>query len=496
MTTGMIGATARNRSLMCIPCSTRVSMEVQADSTKVANDVDGIEDSKVVESEVEPLLNPDQSQDEIVDQPETSVENVERVMQLPQVVELKRSHTLQRERLVLSNQPLETVRLAVLSLLYQCRLLWIHVLSHHLRVVGAGILTVALIIVLAFIDGPHEYYLREAIAYFRFAVWWIGLGVASSIGLGSGLHTFVLYLGPHIAMFAMRASQCGRVDLKAMQYDTPQWGFPSSWQHKECSELGKPMFPRLPTDGMESYVVPILKVLLQVQLEAVLWGIGTAIGELPPYFVSRAARLSGEKVKELEDLVTIPEDQSHPSLYSRLKVWGLRRFAQLGFFAILLFASVPNPLFDLAGLMCGHFLVPFWKFFLATLIGKAVIKTHIQTLFVILACNPHVLEALEAGLAWVIHHLPLLNSFSPRIMAAVGTAREKLSGHAGASEAVKGGYSFGFLWNTVVQIMMLFFVASIITATAQGYLMEQQKREVTALVENLKKKKQEEELER
>ena len=35
-------------------------------------------------------------------------------------------------------------------------------------------------------------------------------------------------------------------------------------------------------------------------------------------------------------------------------------------------------MFDLAGITCGHFLVPFWTFFGATLIGKAVIKMHIQ----------------------------------------------------------------------------------------------------------------------
>lgn len=39
---------------------------------------------------------------------------------------------------------------------------------------------------------------------------------------------------------------------------------------------------------------------------------------------------------------------------------------------------MPNPLFDLAGIMCGQFGIPFWKFFLATLLGKAIIKTHIQ----------------------------------------------------------------------------------------------------------------------
>lgn len=453
--------------------------KVDSNNSKMDGAVRNEVSSEVVEPETEPLL--DQQSNEIVQEPDA-------VERLPQVSELKRSHTLQREKVSLTRQPVETMKLAVLSLLNQCRLLWIHVLSHHLRVVAAGILLIAIIIALAVVDGPHEYYVREAIAYFRFAVWWIGLGVASSIGLGSGLHTFVLYLGPHIATFAVRASQCGRVDFKTAQYDTPQWGFPSSWQHKDCSELGEPMFPRLATDGLESYVVPIFKVLLQVQLEAVLWGIGTAIGELPPYFVSRAARLSGEKVKELEDLVNLPEEHDHPSLYDRLKVWGLRRFSQLGFFAILLFASIPNPLFDLAGLMCGHFLVPFWKFFLATLIGKAIIKTHIQTMVVILACNPHVLEALEAGLAWIIGHLPFLNRLSPRILAAVGTAKDKYSGNVGVSEAVKGGFSFGFLWNTVVQLMMAGFVASIITATAQGYLIEQQKHEVAALVERLNRK--------
>ncbi|XP_076105722.1 vacuole membrane protein 1-like [Mytilus galloprovincialis] len=51
---------------------------------------------------------------------------------------------------------------------------------------------------------------------------------------------------------------------------------------------------------------------------------------------------------------------------------------KVGFFGILACASIPNPLFDLAGITCGHFLIPFWTFFGATLIGKAVIKMHIQ----------------------------------------------------------------------------------------------------------------------
>jgi len=34
------------------------------------------------------------------------------------------------------------------------------------------------------------------------------LGIASSIGLGTGLHTFVLYLGPWIAKVTMVANDC------------------------------------------------------------------------------------------------------------------------------------------------------------------------------------------------------------------------------------------------------------------------------------------------
>ena len=45
----------------------------------------------------------------------------------------------------------------------------------------------------------------------------------------------------------------------------------------------------------------ILDVFLAVILEASLWGLGTAIGELPPYFVAKAAAISGKNDKEFEE---------------------------------------------------------------------------------------------------------------------------------------------------------------------------------------------------
>lgn len=38
-----------------------------------------------------------------------------------------------------------------------------------------------------------------------FVLYWVTLGVLSSVGLGSGLHTFVLFLGPHIVRIANAA---------------------------------------------------------------------------------------------------------------------------------------------------------------------------------------------------------------------------------------------------------------------------------------------------
>lgn len=70
-------------------------------------------------------------------------------------------------------------------------------------------------------------------------------------------------------------------------------------------------------------------------------------------------------------------------------------------FQFFKFSQIPNPLFDLAGITCGHFLVPFWTFFGATLIGKAIIKTHLQQLTVIVAFNENLVSKLVTTLAKV-----------------------------------------------------------------------------------------------
>lgn len=176
----------------------------------------------------------------------------------------------------------------------------------------------------------------------------------------------------------------------------------------------------------------------KVRLEAFMWGAGTALGELPPYFISRAHRLAIvnqghqdidvdndnilEELEEIEDLVTTTNvdndddgdnggDQQQQqesttniersrrrrqsssastlstSWGQKLKTKMVLLMKRMGFFGILACASIPNPLFDLAGIICGYSLISFWTFFGATLLGKAIFKMHIQKLVVIIVFN-------------------------------------------------------------------------------------------------------------
>ena len=45
----------------------------------------------------------------------------------------------------------------------------------------------------------------------------------------------------------------------------------------------------------------IWAIMSKVRIEAFCWGAGTALGELPPYFMARAHRLSGYDSDEEED---------------------------------------------------------------------------------------------------------------------------------------------------------------------------------------------------
>jgi membrane protein YqaA with SNARE-associated domain len=81
-------------------------------------------------------------------------------------------------------------------------------------------------------------------------------------------------------------------------------------------------------------------------------GTGAAIGELTGYL----AGYGGEAI--------VPEGK----LYQRLHAFMDRR----GMLAIFLLAAIPNPIFDVGGIIAGVLKMPVWKFLIAAAIGKSI----------------------------------------------------------------------------------------------------------------------------
>ncbi|XP_039066867.1 vacuole membrane protein KMS1-like isoform X1 [Hibiscus syriacus] len=395
------------------------------------------------------------------------------------IEDLRKRQRQELENLTLTTQPFKTLRLFILAIFEYFKQSVFYLFAKGSWIVFLNTLIAALGIFLVTIEGPHGKHVEEVSQYIQFGLWWIALGVASSIGLGSGLHTFVLYLGPHIAFFTIKAMQCGRIDLKSAPYDTIQLKRGPSWLDKPCSEFGPPLFS--PSHGSR---VPISSILPQVQMEAILWGLGTAIGELPPYFISRAASLSGSNFNAMEELDASSSENNGviATRLNQIKRWLLSHSKHMNFFTILVLASVPNPLFDLAGIMCGQFGVPFWEFFLATLIGKAIIKTHIQTVFIISVCNNQLLEWIENELIWVLSSLvPGFDSYLPTLTAKLNAVKEKyLAAPHPVPSNIKGKWDFSFssIWNTIVWLMLMNFFVKIVNAAAQNHLKKQQDKQL------------------
>ncbi|XP_023197919.1 vacuole membrane protein 1 isoform X2 [Xiphophorus maculatus] len=299
--------------------------------------------------------------------------------------------------------------------------------------------------------------------------YWVGLGILSSVGLGTGLHTFLLYLGPHIAAVTLAAYECGSVEFPEPPYPDqivcPQQEAPTSGPGAEQVDVGA---DRMVAPAGLQGSISLWTIISKVRLEACMWGAGTAIGELPPYFMARAARLSGsdpddDDYQKFEEM--LDQTESAQDFGSRTKVAIQKLIQKVGFFGILACASIPNPLFDLAGLTCGHFLVPFWTFFGATLIGKAVIKMHIQKLFVIITFSKHIVEQMVS----LIGAVPLLGAALQKPFREYLEAQKAKLHHVTGEGTPAEENWLSWLFEKVVVIMVCFFVCSIVNSMAQSY---------------------------
>ncbi|CAG0894244.1 unnamed protein product [Cyprideis torosa] len=353
----------------------------------------------------------------------------------------------EREGIVLWRRPITTLHYFNLELMLELKKLIVSLYHNRIKLFFFIVLC-CLSYFAYYAPGPHQEAIRVFEKKLLWCLYWIGLGVLSSVGLGTGLHTFLLYLGPHIASVTLAAYECESLNF-------PEPPYPE--------EIHCPATP----DAVPA-VVNLWSIMAKVRLEAFMWGAGTALGELPPYFMARAARLSGvhpddEEYEEFEHLQQI-KDAKEMSMMDRAKLGVERLVERVGFFGILACASIPNPLFDLAGITCGHFLVPFWTFFGATLIGKAVVKMHIQMIFVIIAFN----ESLVESAVDMLGQLPVIgdNLQSP-FKEFLTNQKAKL--HSKEKDAAQGPTWLQWLFEKLIIVMVLYFVLSIVNSLAQRY---------------------------
>ncbi|XP_068124860.1 vacuole membrane protein 1 isoform X2 [Hyperolius riggenbachi] len=374
----------------------------------------------------------------------------------PSVNEKKRRDREERQSIVLWRKPLITLQYFFLETLITLKE-WSLKLWQRRGIVGSSLLLFSILTVAYYIEGAHQQYVQYIEKKFLWCAYWVGLGILSSVGLGTGLHTFLLYLGPHIASVTLAAYECNSVN------------FP------------EPPYPDeiiCPDEESVEGAISLWTIISKVRLEACMWGAGTAIGELPPYFMARAARLSGaepddEEYEEFEEM--LEHAQTAQDFASRAKLAVQNLVQKVGFLGILACASIPNPLFDLAGITCGHFLVPFWTFFGATLIGKAIIKMHIQKLFVIITFSKHIVEQMVS----LIGAVPSIGpSLQKPVQEYLEAQRKKLHHKTdGGSAQSENWLSWAF--EKLVIIMVFYFILSIINSMAQSYAKRVQQKKLS-----------------
>ncbi|KAH8739613.1 vacuole membrane protein [Cryptosporidium ryanae] len=284
-------------------------------------------------------------------------------------------------------------------------------------------------------------FLSELIHYYIYlnvlnCIWWIGLGFLSSVGLGSGIHTGLLFLFPHVYSIITTIEKYNTLnfDPRVNMWNNilnPGELFSVRNQSKNNSDIS------------------LLMILIKVIPYSFLWGFGTALGELPPYAAAYAASKSrlnkkirkinkkklldrgdsnnvnetcnlnrinaGDTPNELFTYKTLDfecisdgkeqdvgllyetehdencNDDGNKNFINRVKnriIVLTKKFIiylinRLGGYGVFLLSCWPNLMFDLCGIICGHYLMNFWTFFIPLIIGKGVIKVFFQTVLLI-----------------------------------------------------------------------------------------------------------------
>ncbi|KAI7865479.1 hypothetical protein BDF14DRAFT_1824057 [Spinellus fusiger] len=323
-----------------------------------------------------------------------------------------------------------------------------------------------LLVVFYGLEGPHQGFVQQMERQATWYGYWLLLGIASAIGLGTGLHTFLLFLGPYIAEVTMAAYMCQSTDLLTRDRQS---------YRLQC-DMSYSSFDNVLETKRALASLSLWVIYRQIRWECFAWGAGTALGELPPYFMARAVALSGNTHNELEAYEEALTKKTDLTLKETVSLFLYKSIQRLGFFGILLFASIPNPLFDLAGITCGHFLVPFSTFFGATFIGKACVKASLQSMIVILAFSK---DTLSGFLGLLERTVPPVHTIVKEMIYQQAHQFDK--GHLPKETSAEQSTIFSYVWNIFISLMILYFVISSVESLGLAQMRRKHDEEIKQL---------------
>lgn len=315
------------------------------------------------------------------------------------------------------------------------------------------------------VDGAHQQHMDEVTKTIMYILWWIGLGILSSVGLGSGMHTGILFLFPHIfkvtSAIENMATLCNGTSYDIDPRDNMWYRLPLQ-QDFECHATS--------TDNDGSAI--FLRIYWHCLPAAFLWGAGTAMGEIPPYWTAYAAKMSGEvdeddagDIDEVEQLAQ--HDGAPVDPLTATKIWMIQFMKRWGFWGVLIMSAWPNALFDLCGICCGSCLMPFWHFFTACWLGKACVKAPAQLgVLVLLFSETYRDTYVNAAKAFLSQIPGVGEGFASKLQAGVDKLRDTAAKAEQSEEA--GGFGVSDILPTVMFLLIATFALSCIEQFAQA----------------------------
>eukprot|EP00938_MAST-03A_sp_MAST-3A-sp1_P004958 g4958.t1 len=314
------------------------------------------------------------------------------------------------------------------------------------RIVRFAVATTSIFVAALYFMAPEQFDRVQFGALF--VSWWIGLGVLSSVGLGTGMHSGILFLFPHCMEVVITAQRC-----KSLDFDS----FSNMWF------LGHEM--SCPSSTSE---VTFMGIMMKVLMPFWLWGFGTAIGEIPPYAISFAAAKAGDRVAELVEFENMNPAESY---VNAMKKWMIDFMSRWGFWGVFIMAAWPNAAFDLCGICCGAMKLPFSKFFGATALGKGIVKTTFQAMFFVTLFSETYLNAVLPVLLGALDkvdqtlsggHFDLARRVETGLRSTVSKfENDQAPGSGGETSTIKT------VWNGIIFLVIISFSLSCINQIAQ-----------------------------